>query len=56
MALMAAVQPGRLEYAHIEPKNRQALNCDGTVHVKGDGKPMKRTAYPKSYGLLHHSP
>jgi len=42
--------------AHIEAKHREALNCDGTVHVKGDGKPMKRTSYPKSFGLLHHRP
>lgn len=26
------------------PLMRQALNCDGTVHHKGDGKPMKRSA------------
>jgi len=47
---------GSLTGAHVDPKNRHALNCDGTVHVKGDGKPMKRTAYPKKFGLLHNSP
>ena len=47
---------GHLGGAHVEAKHRQALNCDGTVHVKGDGKPMKRTAYPRSFAARHAAP
>jgi len=48
MMQFASLQPDK------EPVRRHALNCDGTVHVKGDGKPMMRTAYPHSWNSTHH--